>query len=114
MAFFDRDLGSILRGDQVGISPQEAVSGTVNGTGIDRRVKRGSDGAAELYDSMYVVGQTGTFVSGGTGTSPSVTYNIQDSADNSTFANYTPPNAQGSASFTLSGQSGSASSSGLG
>lgn len=112
MAFFDRDLASILRGDILGIGPKLSGSGDTNSSWIDRLSARASDGSAELYDSMFVTAMTGAV----SNAACSVTYAVQD-ADDASGTNalaYTPPGASAAAAVTLSGKTGSNSSKGLG
>jgi len=74
-----------------GTVPAAAKSaGTVNGTGIDRKPK-GTTG----FDSCKVTISNG--VTSGTPTSFTNTVKVQDSADNSSFADYTPPTGSASA-----------------
>lgn len=73
MTWFAQNSGALSTAKRA-ISPQ-ALSGTTaaNGTGIDR----------SGYDSLKIIGSTGA--STGTPSSFTVTFKLQDSADNSTF-----------------------------
>ncbi len=111
MSFFGRDLNSILRGDIIGIKPQLAPSGTIQGPFFDRCAPN-SDGTPNVRDAMLVIGMTGAVSSGAC----SVTYAVQDADDGSGsgVAAYTPPNASAAAAVTLSGPMGSNSAKSLG
>lgn len=73
MTWFAQNSGALSTGKRA-VSPQ-SLSGTTaaNGVGIDR----------SGYDSMKIIGSTGAV--SGTPSSFTVTYKLQDSADNSTF-----------------------------
>lgn len=111
MAYWDRDLGELLRADQLGLKPQEAPSGTLQGAWIDRLAVRPSDGTKNVYDGAYITALTGA----ATGANPSVTFSVQDADDasGSNAAAYTPPNSSTAAALTMSGQTGSNSARGL-
>lgn len=74
MTWFAQNSGALGVGKRA-ISPQTLTGTTAaNGTGIDR----------SGYDSVKIIGSTGAV--GGTPSSFTVTFKLQDSADNSTFA----------------------------
>lgn len=82
--------GGVLAKCFVGTVPAAAKSaGTVNGSGIDRKPKGGTG-----FDSCKVVISNGATT--GTPTSFTNTCKVQDSADNSSFADYTPPTGSAS------------------
>lgn len=81
-----------------GTVPAAVGAGTRNGTGIDRTG----------YNSLKLHVQTGA-VSGGP-SDQTVSFKIQDSADNSSFADYTPPNGSAAtAQITAANSSASVS-----
>lgn len=67
----------------IGVVPAARAAGATNGTGIDRSVPGGA-----TYDSAVLFTRTGAAT--GTPDSLTVVAKIQDSADNSTFADFEP------------------------
>ena len=83
--------GGVIAKAFLGTVPAAAKSaGTVNGTGIDRKPRGGTG-----FDSCKVLINNGA--TSGSPTSFTNTCKVQDSADNSTFADYTPPTGSASA-----------------
>lgn len=83
--------GGVIAKAFLGTPPAAAKSaGAVNGTGIDRKPKGGTG-----FDSAKLVINNGA--TSGSPTSFTNTCKVQDSADNSTFADYTPPTGSASA-----------------
>src|SRR5260370_24307038 len=79
------DIGAYLEpGFSVG--PQLAAAGAINGTGVDRL--NVASGQVYMYYSCMLLLIVG--VTAGTPTSFTVDAKIQDSADNTTFADYKP------------------------
>lgn len=77
--------GGVIAKAFLGTVPAAAKSaGTVNGTGIDRKPKGGTG-----FDSAKLIVNNGA--TSGSPTSFTNTCKVQDSADNSSFSDYTPP-----------------------
>ena len=88
-----KDIGSQIR--MLGsVAPGDRAAGAVNGTGIDRMVAESGKG----YLSCVLFVQTGA--ASGSPTAQTVDAKIQDSADNSTFADYTDPTTAAAAAIT--------------
>jgi hypothetical protein len=87
--------GAAFASPQIGTVPAASAAGTVNGTGIDRL---GLGSAPGMALSADLVAETGATTGGPT--SFTVDAKIQDSADNSSFADYVPPGAASAAAIT--------------
>lgn len=74
-----KDVGHQLK-CSVGIVATNEAAGTINGTGVDRMAQ----GSREGFDSCVLFGQCGA--ASGTPTTQAVDFKLQDSADNSSFA----------------------------
>jgi hypothetical protein len=87
--------GATVTGGTPGIAPQsQSGAGTINGTGVDRLQAAGS------FSSCAIAGLTGAV--SGSPTAQSATFKLQDSADNSTFADYVPPGLSAAPTLVLS------------
>jgi len=77
-----KKLGSLFV-SRIGTVPAAVAAATRNGTGIDRATPGGA-----LYTGCTLVGSLGA--TSGTPTSFTATFKLQDSADNSTYADFVP------------------------
>lgn len=75
-----RNIGALLS-IVTSVEPQSSVAATINGAGIDRQA-HSMAGCCVLHQAAGALG--------GTPTTTSVITKLQDSADNSTFADYLP------------------------
>lgn len=86
--------GATVTGGTPGIAPQALAAATANGTGVDRV------SAAGEFASCCIAAVTGA--TSGTPTTETATFKLQDSADNSSFADYVPPGLAAAPTLVLS------------
>lgn len=82
------DIGGLLE-PAIGIAPLAYSAGTTNGTGVDRL----NTPAGQVYQYYSAMLSAHTGVTTGTPTTFTVDVKMQDSADNTTFADFKPDGA---------------------